>query len=493
MLRKTRILLAALFIVGITLLFTGIGTDWWGWMAKLQFLPAVLGLNIAVIAGVLAVTLIMGRIYCSVVCPLGVFQDIIIWLRRVYSKLTKKAYAKAHKKSPAKHFVYHKERKWLRYGVLALIVICIAAGIQGVVLLVAPYSAYGRMVAVAAGKSLAWPLIAVAGVTFVGLLVLSWIYGRAWCSNVCPVGTALGLVSRFAMFRIGIDQEKCVECRKCERECRAGCIDIAGGKVIDHSRCVDCFDCIGVCDAGGIKLRWAWGRKGAASTGLSQKTKPLGQSPSPQDNEPSDRRDFIGKTAVLAGGLALTSLEAKAQLHGGFAPITPKQDPERETPLVPPGAESVKRFYDRCTGCQLCVSNCPNGVLKTSTDLGHLLQPRMSYADGYCRPECNVCGTVCPAGAIEPLAKFEKLAVSWGVAHVYHKDCLQRQGTDCLNCVRHCPVGAIRVVTNRAGRQMPVVDEELCIGCGACENLCPVRPISAVRVNGRSKHVRHDG
>lgn len=462
MLRKTRIALAALFLVGITLLFTGIGTEWWGWMAKLQFLPAVLGLNIAVIAGVLAVTLLLGRCYCAVICPLGIFQDVIIWLRRRFK--------------PVKRFTYTKERKWLRYGVLALIVICIAAGIQGVVLLVAPYSAYGRMVAVVAGKSLAWPLIVVAGVTFVGLIVLAWTSGRAWCSNICPVGTLLGSVSRYSMLRIAIDKEKCIGCRKCERTCRASCIDIPGGKVIDSSRCVNCFDCIGVCNEGGIGLKFAWGKK-----------------PKLEAEKPEGRREFIGKAAMIAGGVALTGLEAKAQLHGGLGTVIPKENPERTVPLVPPGAESVKRFYERCTGCQLCVSNCPNGVLKTSTDLEHLLQPTMSYADGYCRPECNTCSTVCPAGAIEPLAKFEKLTLSWGVAHVYHKDCLQRQGTDCGNCVRHCPVGAIRMVTNRAGREVPVVNEELCIGCGACENLCPVRPISAVRVNGREQHVRHNG
>ena len=107
MLKRTRIILAALFIVGITLLFTGIGTDWWGWMAKLQFLPAIMGLNIAVIAGVLAATLLVGRCYCAIICPLGVFQDIVIWLRKVYAKITKKAYAKARKKSPAKRFTYN--------------------------------------------------------------------------------------------------------------------------------------------------------------------------------------------------------------------------------------------------------------------------------------------------------------------------------------------------------------------------------------------------
>lgn len=462
MLKRTRIILAALFIVGITLLFTGIGTNWWGWMAKLQFLPAVMGLNLAVVAGILAVTLLVGRCYCAVICPLGIFQDVIIWLRRRFK--------------PVKRFTYSKERKWLRYGVLALIIICIAAGIQGVVLLVAPYSAYGRMVALAAGKSLAWPLIVVAGVTFVGLVVLAWTSGRAWCSNICPVGTLLGSVSRYSMLRIAIDKDKCIGCRKCERTCRAACIDIQGGKVIDSSRCVNCFDCIGVCNEGGIGLKFAWGKK-----------------PRLEAEKPEGRREFIGKAAMLAGGVALTGLEAKAQLHGGLGTVIPKENPDRKVPLVPPGAVSVKRFYERCTGCQLCVSNCPNGVLKTSTDLEHLLQPTMSYADGYCRPECNTCSTVCPAGAIEPLAKFEKLTLSWGVAHVYHRDCLQRQGIDCGNCVRHCPVGAIRMVTNRAGRQVPVVNEELCIGCGACENLCPVRPISAVRVNGREQHVRHNG
>ena len=482
MLKRTRIILAALFIVGITLLFTGIGTDWWGWMAKLQFLPAIMGLNIAVIAGVLAATLLVGRCYCAVICPLGVFQDIVIWLRKVYAKITKKAYAKAGKKSPAKRFTYNKERKWLRYGVLALVAICIAAGIQGAVLLIAPYSAFGRMVALAAGKSLALPLLIVAGVTFVGLVILAWTHGRAWCNNICPVGTTLGLVSRFSALRIGIDESKCIACRKCERSCRSSCIDIAGGKIVDNSRCVNCFECIGVCDEGAINLRFAWGNGSRA------------KAEGPGHPDDGGRREFVEKTAMLAGGLALGTLGAKAQvLNGGFADIAPKQDPERETPLVPPGAVSVKRFYERCTGCQLCVSNCPNGVLKTSTDLEHLLQPTMSYADGYCRPECNTCSTVCPAGAIEPLAKFEKLTLSWGVAHVYHRDCLQRQGVSCGNCVRHCPVGAVRMITNRRGIQVPVVDEELCIGCGACENLCPVRPVSAVRVNGRDKHVRHNG
>lgn len=498
--KKIRIILAAVFIIGITLLFTGVGTSWWAWMAKLQFLPAVLGFNLAVIAGILALTLLVGRIYCSVICPLGVFQDIVIALRRKWGSLVQKRHMAAVRKAaasgkpvpkykPAKASHYKKEKPVLRYGVLALTIVCIATGLQGVVLLIAPYSAYGRMVALAAGKTLAWPLILVAALTFVVIVLLAWTSGRSWCNDICPVGTTLSLVSRFSLFRIGIDKEECISCMRCERACKSSCIDIKGGKIVDNSRCVDCFDCTEVCETGAIALRFGGKAGKKLNTHQENRTSVASEEKPASDGNDNSRRDFIGKGAMLAGGLVLSDLESRAQvLNGGMAVVKPKQDPTRETPLVPPGAKSVKSFYDKCTACQLCVSNCPNGVLKT----GRTLQPYMSYADGYCRPECNVCSTLCPAGAITPLAEFEKLSISWGTAHVSHGECLQSQGVKCLNCLRHCPVGAIRTVsvTREDGTELslPVVNEELCIGCGACENLCPVRPISAVRVNGRSRH-----
>lgn len=506
--KKIRIALAAVFIIGITLLFTGVGTSWWAWMAKLQFLPAVLGFNLAVIAGILALTLLVGRIYCSVICPLGVFQDIVIALRLKWGSFMQKRRMAAVRKTaasgkpipkskPAKVSHYKKEKPVLRYGVLALTIVCIATGLQGAVLLIAPYSAYGRMVALAAGKTLAWPLILVAALTFVVIVLLAWTSGRNWCNDICPVGTTLSLVSRFSLFRIGIDKEECIGCMRCERVCKSSCIDIKGGKLVDNSRCVDCFDCTEVCETGAIALRLGGkvrsGGKAHHENESRHKTSVASEeSTASSAGNDNSRRDFIGKSAMLAGGLVLSDLESHAQvLNGGMAVVKPKQDTTRETPLVPPGAKSVKNFYDKCTACQLCVSNCPNGVLKT----GSMLQPYMSYADGYCRPECNVCGTLCPAGAIAPLAEFEKLSISWGTAHVTHEECLQSKGVKCLNCMRHCPVGAIRTVsvTGDDGTKMllPVVNEELCIGCGACENLCPVRPVSAVRVNGRSRHQIH--
>ena len=195
-------------------------------------------------------------------------------------------------------------------------------------------------------------------------------------------------------------------------------------------------------------------------------------------------------TTVIAG----TALAAQAQnkrLDGGLATVIDKQVPERRERLVPPGAQGVGHFYDRCTACQLCVSNCPNGVLRPSTDLEHFLQPMMGYEKGYCRPECTVCSSLCPAGAILPVKKEEKLLVKIGTARVDFDLCLAYKGeAKCGNCARHCPSGAIRMVDDENGRRMPVVSEEQCIGCGACEYLCPSRPISAITVDGLSTHVR---
>ena len=159
-------------------------------------------------------------------------------------------------------------------------------------------------------------------------------------------------------------------------------------------------------------------------------------------------------------------------------------------PLVPFGAQSVKHFYDRCTACQLCVQNCPNGVLRSSTDLKHLLQPVMAYDKGYCRPECVKCSEICPAGAILPVEKDEKTTIHIGVARVNLDLCVVKTDeVNCGNCARHCPVGAIRLVKlEGTDRRIPTVYDERCIGCGACEHLCPAKPVKAIRVEGLAIH-----
>ena len=498
MLKKIRVALAIIFWLGITLLlldFTGALHGWLGWMAKVQFLPAVLALNVAVIVGLVLLTLVFGRVYCSVICPLGVYQDGVANL----------AVARKRKKKDRKPYGYSPEMKWLRYIVWGLFVLALILGIQAFVAILAPYSAWGRIVqnlfqpvylwvnnlfaglAERAGsyafyEKEVWlrslPTLLVAVATLVAVVVLAWKNGRTWCNTICPVGTTLSFFSRFAMFRPMIDANVCKGCKQCEHNCKAACIDVELRK-IDYSRCVDCFNCIDTCKFGGLKYRFAWGKESSSA---------------PRNDKASadaSRRAFIAGAALAAGGATLRAQEKK--VDGGFAAILDKEVPERDIPLTPPGSRSVKDFYRRCTACQLCVAECPNGVLRPSTDLKHFMQPEMSYERGYCRPECTRCSELCPTGAIRKVTKEEKTQYHVGTARVNRTLCVVEKGVECGNCARKCPTGAIQMVMDEeSGIGRPAVNEALCIGCGACENLCPARPFSAITVNGRHNHLNEE-
>ena len=488
MLKKIRIALAAVFFVGITLLLIGIGQQWWGWMAKLQFLPACLALNVAVIVALVLLTFVCGRIYCSVICPLGVYQDLVLWVRRTLGKLQMKRFARRAAKAKAagkpvpklkrrlgKTFGYKPEHKALRYGIWGVFVLCLILGIQVLVALIAPYSAYGRIVT-SIVHPIGWIVPLIAFVTLACVTYLAWTDGRSWCNNICPVGTTLSFISRFSLFRMTIDESKCIACGKCYKNCKASCIDGEAHKV-DCSRCVVCFDCIEQCSEGALKYRFAYCRKAKAAAA------------------PAEAPD-AGKRAFMLGALmAGTSVALHAQNDGGLAPVIAKKAPKREKRLTPPGSLGEKNFYKHCTACQLCVANCPNKVLRPSTDLGHLMQPEMGFERGFCRPECTTCSQVCPAGAILPITKEEKTSVHIGRAVVDYDLCLANtEGVNCGTCASHCPAGAISMVRKEAGNndspRIPSVIEDRCIGCGKCEYLCPSRPISAIHVEGLVSHIK---
>ena len=509
MLKKLRVALAVFFWLGITLLlldFTGTLHAYLGWMAKIQFLPAVLALNVGVIVGLVLLTLVFGRVYCSVICPLGVFQDGISWLG-------------LHKEK--KPYSYKKEHPWLRYGMLVLFVVALVAGIHAVFVLLAPYSAYGRMVQTLLQPVYIWgnnllaalaeragsyafyekavwtrslPAVIVAVVTFVVIFLLSFKGGRTWCNNFCPVGTTLGFFSRFAMFRPVIDESQCVRCHSCEHKCKGQCIEITKERVhIDYSRCVDCFDCIDTCPKGGLKYRFAWGSSTKKADFVHEVPQNEGSSTRKADFVHEGRRAFMAGTAVALGAMALKGVEARAQsltkVDGGFAEVLPKQAPKREVPVTPPGSIGPKDFYKHCTACQLCVAECPNNVLRPSSDLEHLMQPEMSYEKGFCRPECTRCSELCPSGAIHRITREEKTQYHIGTAQVNPELCFMASGKSaCGKCVQACPSGAIKFVPFGEHR-IPAVAEEVCTGCGACEYLCPSRPISAITVNGKHQHV----
>lgn len=463
--KKIRITLALLFFSGISLLLTGLvpgAFRWLGWMPKLQFLPAVMGLSILAIAIVLALTILFGRIYCSTICPLGVMQDGISHV----SVLAKRA------RKNRRPFRFRKEQKWLRYGIWLLFVLALVFGLQSAVAVLAPYSAYGRIVSsIVHFRPGAVLIAAVATLLLTG--ILAWFTGREYCNVICPVGTTLSFFSRFAIFRPVIDVQKCKNCKVCENNCKAGCIDIANHK-IDYSRCVDCFDCIGNCKFDALHFKNYYNSKKAAGTGA-------------EGFPSSGRRAFLTGAAMGLTAVALGAQNKKKD--GGYAAVEDKLALERETPLTPPGSASIKDFYRRCTACQLCIAACPNGVLRPSSSLEHLMQPEMGFEKGYCRPECTKCSEVCPSGAIIAITREEKTQYHVGSASIDRGLCVAEQGTKCGNCARHCPTGAIQMVQSPDGYMVPSVDAAVCIGCGACENLCPSRPVSAITVNGRHNHL----
>lgn len=486
MLKKIRTVLAAVLFIGITLLFldfTGTLHGWLSWLAKIQFLPAVLALNVVVIVALVALTLVFGRVYCSVICPLGVLQDLLARLNRRHNK-----------------YAYSKEVRWLRYPVLAVFFVALVAGIGSLVQLLAPYSSFGRIATMLLQplwmlgnnvlgflaeradsyafytvdvwmKSL--PVLMVAAVTLVVLVVLSWRGGRTYCNTICPVGTVLSLLSRCSLLKVRFVADKCRNCSQCSKNCKAACIDYKT-HTVDYSRCVVCGNCIDGC------------KFGALVYGIAP-ANPINPIP-PTD---TTKRSFLLATA-MATTAAMAQQKDKV-VDGGLAQLEDKVAPERQTPLVPPGSRSLKNLAQHCTGCQLCVSKCPNNVLRPSTDLMHLMQPVMSYERGYCRPECTRCSEVCPTGSIRPIDRDEKSSIQIGHAVWIKKNCVPvTDGVACGNCARHCPTGAIEMVqlddNDDESPKVPAINEQVCIGCGACEYVCPSRPFSAIVVEGHEVH-----
>ena len=265
MLRIIRIVAAVAVFVGLNLFFFGFAAGT-GVLAQVQFVPACLAFNLVVLGVVVGVTLLVGRLYCSIVCPLGIFQDVVLWIRRQFRRTS---------------FLFRAGRPVVRAVAAALfaaLLLCGAASLAG---LVEPYSVYGRFathlfepLAAACANYAAelcmkwghpcmlkseifvrgWAAFGVAGVSLVALTVVAGMRGRLFCNTVCPVGAVLGLLSVKAPVRIRLDAAKCVKCGLCAKACKAECIDVENGKV-DQSRCVRCFTCIGTCKKGALSWK----------------------------------------------------------------------------------------------------------------------------------------------------------------------------------------------------------------------------------------------
>ena len=339
LLRIIRIALATFFFIAVTALFLGIAplNIWLGWVANIQFLPALIALDFVVLGILIILTLLFGRLYCSVICPLGVMQDLFGWLGR------------KHKKN---RYSYSPEKKWLRYTVLGIFIVCLIIGFAPVTTLLAPYSAYGRIVnslfrplydllnnALAAIDShYEWYLIpeaelwlrsvttlVIALLSLVILGVLAWRHGRTYCNTVCPVGTILSFFARFSLFRIRVDEEKCNQCGLCAKNCKAAAIDSKNGS-IDYSRCVVCGDCIDKCNRKAIKYDVRCTMYNVQCTKDEERGTKEVESP--------ERRAMLTGTLLAVGTAAMA--QAKIKVDGGLAEIEDKQAPQRNKAVLPP-------------------------------------------------------------------------------------------------------------------------------------------------------------
>ncbi|OAM89222.1 4Fe-4S dicluster domain-containing protein [Termitidicoccus mucosus] len=484
-------------------------------IAAAQFVPSALALGTGAALSlaclvILAATLALGRVYCSTLCPLGVFQDIVsraaALARKIFGKRkTFLPFRPAHEKT--------------RHVILVLALLAVAAGWGGFALAwLDPYSNFGRfagtlfrppvilannLVAALAQKAgfnavppvgVPWagigvflPVLAIFGV----VTVMSAWRGRLYCNTVCPVGTLLGLVSRRALWRLAIDQTACVRCGDCLKNCKAQCIDLRT-QTIDHSRCVGCFDCIAVCDENGIGHRWL-GRapKGPPKNPRVPQRKNFSQPA--QSGDSTSRRSFIA--ANLAGALALgTAAPLFAAAHaGGDGERHRERHRAGGRAIAPPGSRGAREFTARCTACQLCVSACPSHVIEPALlaygTLNGMLKPRLNFDHSFCNFDCTVCGEVCPDGAIQPLTRDTKHTTRIGVAEVTLSHCIViTEDTACGACAEHCPTAALQMKPGDARFAQPEVSAEYCIGCGACQYACPAHPVKAVIVRGLAKH-----
>jgi ferredoxin len=290
------------------------------------------------------------------------------------------------------------------------------------------------------------------------IAIMSLFRGRLYCNTICPVGTFLGLISRFSLVKIKMDETACNHCGSCARSCKSQCIDSKAG-TIDHSRCVTCFNCLSTCSQNALHFR-------LSTVGKSREAAVDGV-------KDSSRRSFL-----IAGATAVAS-----------APVVVAQNKlgvERPEPIMPPGAGTRENFNTKCTACHLCVSGCPSSILyPTAFEYGiaGIMQPKMSFEKGFCQYNCTNCSSVCPTGALQHLTKEQKQVTQTGIARFTQTRCVvYLDQTDCGLCSENCPTQAISMVDYKNGLRIPHVTPERCIGCGGCEYVCPA-PTKAIVVH----------
>lgn len=500
-LRGIRIVVSGLVFAAILLLFLGIKPGviqgFAQGLTQFQLFPALLyftvsfsGVSILGFFGILLLTFVFGRIYCSSLCPMGAFQDVVWRLGNIFRK----------KKN--RRFVYSpSSRRYLRYGILAATLLLWLSGSLFLLNLLDPYSNFGKISVSFFQPAYIWinnqltfflerfhiytltPLelkvlpvkvLAVSGGIFLSIVLMTLWRGRLFCNTLCPAGALLGLMSEKPLMGIQFNAEACNFCRKCERRCKAGCLDSKTHKV-DMSRCVACFNCLDACEQNGI----TYGRLKNNALSFGKKKE--------DESVDAPKRNFLLMMGVGLLSIPLVRKRTLAQVQGGAGSIPSGS----KHPVTPPGSIGHEHFTSKCIACYLCVSACPSHVIVPSFfDYGMegFMQPRLDYHVSFCNFDCTRCGEVCPTGAILPLLMEEKQVEQLGIARFLPESCVVVvNGTDCGACSEHCPTKAVEMVPY-GSLFIPKVHPDICIGCGACEYACPTMPYKAIYVESHLEH-----
>ena len=241
--RRVAALAALTAMVGLFVCPTVACFGAFGWLPRIQFVPAVAAGSLLVLVGIAVSVALCGRLYCSVICPLGILQDLfrgIVTLGGRWGTMPGRP-----------HTIERTVGNAIRVVCLLAFV---ASAFFGLFAWLAPYGIFGRAVASFSDGTVTAVEVLALGQLALILLATLW-RGRFWCNAFCPVGTFLGFFSRFAFFRVRIDRAKCVNCNLCVRACPNGCIPEDKEKKVDYSRCVSCFACAGVCGKGALTWR----------------------------------------------------------------------------------------------------------------------------------------------------------------------------------------------------------------------------------------------
>jgi len=498
-------------------------------LLHLQLVPILLGGGLLGLGVWLVLSLLFGRIYCSVICPLGIFQDVITRIGTVFNSAGNKSRPSKKRSFMQRAYRYSKPFVRLRYGFLLFFIISLflSFGIRFplFVSLLDPYGIFGRMITSLVrpfyllGNNILTPYFHVAGnysvtyrpvffnpgisvvalVMFVLLFGLAFRHGRRYCNTICPVGTFLGWVARYSFFRIRLHSD-CIGCGLCEFQCKSECID-SKNKTIDTSRCVVCFNCLTACSRNSLSYTCLPKNRVKA-----EKIRNLPQQSNADFVTFNQRQRRFLLSAFLSSffmPLFFRKNEQATVVAAEDFTTVPQVLPQgksvvsyqRENAIFPPGGISLRHFQSRCTACQLCVAKCPAQIIFPASNeygWGGFMQPTLRFTHGFCNFDCTICADVCPNRALHNLSVQEKHQTQIGIVHFLVDNCVvNTQNSNCGACAEHCPTGAVSMVPFGDPSKhltIPTIKTKLCVGCGACEYICPIRPYRAIYIEGNRVH-----